>query len=202
MRRGEILGLRWEDIGPDRISVRRGLVRGHITTTKSGKTREVRISQPLRAVLDELRRGMNPWDEPGYVFLSPQGNRLDERNFSRAFNRLRTKAHREKQVRPLHFHCARHTFASWALESGRPIKWVQSTLGHASAEITLRTYSHLMPSTDDEMDFLSDPEPDQNRTKPDQPVRLTKNAPAVSGRRRSSLCGARDQIRTGIPFAA
>ena len=38
-------------------------------------------------------------------------------------------------------------------------------------------------------------------SEPDQPVRLTKNAPAASGRRRSSLSGARDQIRTGIPFA-
>jgi len=38
-----------------------------------------------------------------------------------------------------------------------------------------------------------------NRTKPDQPARLTQNAPAVSGRRRSAFHGARDQIRTGDP---
>ena len=161
MRRGEILGLRWEDIGAKKMRVRRSLVRGHITTTKSGKSREVPISQPLREILDELRKDLSPWEEPGHVFLSPKGMRWDERNFARAFDRLRTKAHKAEKVRPLHFHCARHTFASWALEAGRSIKWVQATLGHASAEITLRTYSHLMPSTEDEMDFLSNPEPDQ-----------------------------------------
>jgi integrase len=58
------------------------------------------------------------------------------------------RAHKAEKVRPLHFHCARHTFASWALEAGRSIKWVQATLGHASAEITLRPYSHLTPLTD------------------------------------------------------
>ena len=34
-------------------------------------------------------------------------------------------------------------------------------LGHASAELTLRTYSHLMPSVDEDLDFLSEPGPDQ-----------------------------------------
>jgi integrase len=92
--------------------------------------------------------------------------RWDERNFARAFNRLRTKAHKTQNVRPLHFHCARHTFASWALEGGRSIKWVQTMLGHASAELTLRTYSHLMPSVDEDLDFLSESGPDQNRTNP------------------------------------
>ena len=112
MRRGEILGLRWEDIGADRIRVQRALLRGHITTTKSGRSREIPISKPLRHVLDELRSQLSPWEEPSYVFLSPKGKRWDERNFARAFDRLRPKAHKAEKVRPLHFHCARHTFAS------------------------------------------------------------------------------------------
>ena len=107
--------------------------------------------------LDELRAELSPWEEPGHVFLSPMGKRWDERNFARAFDRLRTKAHKAEKVRPLHFHCARHTFASWALEGGRLIKWVQERLGHSSAELTLRTYTHLMPSGDDELDFLEHP---------------------------------------------
>jgi integrase len=144
------------------------LVRGKITTPKSGKARQVGVSPTLREALGELRDKLSPWEEPGYVFLSPTGKRWDERNFARAFDRLRTRALKAENVRPLHFHCARHTFASWALEGGQSIKWVQSARGHASAEITLRTYAHLMPSTEDELDFLSTPEPDQNRTKPDQ----------------------------------
>jgi len=111
MRRGEVLGLVWEDVSNDRIRLRRALVRGHMTTTKSGKTREIPISFALRETLDQLRDDLSPWAEPGHVFLSPFGMRWDERNFARAFNRLRTKAHKARNVRPLHFHCARHTFA-------------------------------------------------------------------------------------------
>jgi hypothetical protein len=95
--------------------------------------------------------------EPGHVFLSPRGKRWDERNFARAFDRLRTKTHKAKKVRPLSFHCARHTFASWALEGGRSIVWVQNRLGHSSPEITLRTYSHFIPGSEDELDFLAKP---------------------------------------------
>ena len=120
----------------------------------------------LQQTIGQLRDELSPWDEPGSVFLSPHGMRRDERNFARAFNRLRTKAHKTQNVRPLHFHCARHTFASWALEGGRSIKWVQTMLGHASAELTLRTYSHLMPSVDEDLDFLSEYGPDQNRANP------------------------------------
>lgn len=49
-------------------------------------------------------------EEPGHVFLSAMGKRWDERNFARAFDRLRTRAHKAEKVRPLHFHCVRHTF--------------------------------------------------------------------------------------------
>ena len=158
-RRGEVLGLMWKDIAPKAAQLRRGLVRGKLTTTKNGKERTVPLSAGLRAALDELaeRRHIDAgaWTDPEYVFLSPQGKRWDERNFSRAFDRLRRRAHKDATVRPLSFHCARHTFASWALEGGRSIVWVQNRLGHSSPEITLRTYSHFMPSAEDELEFLT-----------------------------------------------
>jgi integrase len=118
-------------------------------------------------VLDELaeRRHIDegPWSAPDFVFVSPQGKRWDERNFARAFDRLRLKAHKTKKVRSLSFHCARHTFASWALEGGRSIVWVQHRLGHGSPEITLRVYSHFMPSPEDELDFLGSVTPIQDK---------------------------------------
>lgn len=199
MRRGEILGLRWEDVGADKIRVRRALVRGHVTTPKSGRSREVPISAPLRRVLGDLRDGASDPSGDDYVFLSPRGLRWDERNFARGFDRLRKSANEQHGVRKLHFHCARHTFASWALDAGRSIKWVQTVLGHASAEITLRTYSHLMTAPEDELDFLADATPDQSRTKPDQRPPKAASAPAVNGRKRLRFDGARDQIRTGDP---
>lgn len=138
-------------------------MRGHMTTTKSGKTRGVPISPALQDTLDKILSERSRWDEPGGVFASPCGMRWVEWNFARAFNRLRTKARKAKRVRPLHFHCARHTFASWALEGGRSIEWVQAMLGHASAKRTPRTYSHLMPSADDDLDSLLKSRQGQNK---------------------------------------
>lgn len=159
MRRGEVLGLHWKDVGESRLHVRRALVRNQITTPKSGRSREVPISAALSAVLEDLRaarqREEGPWTDPEFVFLSPYGRRWDERTFARDYKRLIRLAHKKANVRPLTFHCARHTFASWALEGGRSIKWVQERLGHASAELTLKTYSHLLPAERDELDFLS-----------------------------------------------
>jgi integrase len=49
-----VLGLKWKDIGPKQVQIRRGLVRGKLTTTKNGKERTVPISTDLRAALDDL----------------------------------------------------------------------------------------------------------------------------------------------------
>lgn len=156
MRRGEVLGLEWESVGPRQIAVDRAWVRGQSKAPKSGKARDIPISGPLRVLLDELRsevRKRDAWRDLGPVFTGPNGLRWDESKFSKAWLRLGKHAVAEK-VRPLHFHCARHTFASWALDAGRSIKWVQTMLGHSSAELTLRTYAHLMPSAGDEMGWL------------------------------------------------
>lgn len=92
----------------------------------------------------------------GPVFLNANGARWDEANFGRSWRRLQKKTV-AAGIRPLRFHDARHTFATWALESGKSIKWVQAMLGHSSPELTLRTYAHLMRAEGDEMGFLEEP---------------------------------------------
>jgi integrase len=44
-------------------------------------------------------------------------------------------------------HALRHHFASVLLDGGESIKAVSEYLGHADAGFTLRTYTHLMPSS-------------------------------------------------------
>lgn len=41
-------------------------------------------------------------------------------------------------------HEIRHTHASLLFEAGQSVKVVQERLGHASAQITLNTYAHLL----------------------------------------------------------
>jgi integrase len=152
-RRGEALGLRWEDVDFDRsrISIRRALTKGVLVTPKSGKARVVAMPPSLAEALFDLlgerrqeclRRG---WPElPAWVFASEAGTPLDEGNLTRAWHRVRRRAQKEG-VRPFKLHAARHTFASLALAAGRSIRWVADQLGHANPELTLRTYSHSLP---------------------------------------------------------
>ncbi|MCF4122520.1 tyrosine-type recombinase/integrase [Antribacter sp. KLBMP9083] len=46
-------------------------------------------------------------------------------------------------------HMLRHVYASTLLHAGEPIKAVSAYLGHADAGFTLRTYTHLLPGSDD-----------------------------------------------------
>jgi integrase len=43
------------------------------------------------------------------------------------------------------YHSMRHTYATWMLETGADLRWVQEQMGHASVQQTADTYSHLLP---------------------------------------------------------
>jgi integrase len=81
MRRGERLGLKWEDIdfSQNRVAVRRAFVRGQLTTPKNGKGRQIAILPGLGSALLVLaimrkRRKLN---------TSPAGSNADSRRKSR-----------------------------------------------------------------------------------------------------------------------
>ncbi|MFF5219532.1 tyrosine-type recombinase/integrase [Micromonospora sp. NPDC000442] len=46
-------------------------------------------------------------------------------------------------------HVLRHTYASVLLDSGESIKALSMYLGHADPGFTLRTYTHLLPTSED-----------------------------------------------------
>ncbi|HXJ62906.1 MAG TPA: tyrosine-type recombinase/integrase, partial [Actinomycetota bacterium] len=50
----------------------------------------------------------------------------------------------------IRLHDVRHTFATMALRAGVHSKVVSEILGHASIGITLDTYSHAVPSMQEE----------------------------------------------------
>jgi integrase len=47
------------------------------------------------------------------------------------------------------FHDLRHTFATLMLKGGEHPKVVQEMMGHATINITLDTYSHVLPDMQD-----------------------------------------------------
>jgi len=162
-RRGEAVGLRWEDVDFEsgRITIRRALTQGVTVTPKSGKARRIAMPPTLASVLFDLlaerriqamQRG---WAEiPPWVFASKAGTPLDERNVTRSWHRVRRRA-QKAGVRPFKLHAARHTFASLALAAGRSIRWVAEQLGHANPELTLRVYAHALPVRDEDLAFAA-----------------------------------------------
>lgn len=150
-RRGEALGLRWEDVDFERgrVWIRRAVVRGEIKAPKSGKARSVPMDAAgprLRRMLENRaatrlgREGLA--SAPELVFSERGGRIIPERNLNRSWERLRRRAAAER-VRPLRLHDFRHTFASQAIASGVSILSVAAWLGHSATRVT-EIYAHVV----------------------------------------------------------
>jgi integrase len=155
LRRGELLGLRWDDVDLDGqvISVKRSRVAAGYSvsegTPKSGRGRRVDLDPETVAVLrrhrarqlEERMAWGEAWIDTGLVFTRENGEGLHPQTVSKAFERAVTRA----DVPVIRFHDLRHTHATLMLGAGVHPKVVQERLGHASIQITLDTYSHVMP---------------------------------------------------------
>jgi integrase len=141
MRRGELLGLKWEDIdfGGNRIHVRRALWRGKFVAPKSRRSRRViDMAATLKGALSRLSSRFRG----DLVFCSKEGTPLDPDNLMhREFPRVLRRA----GLRRIRFHDLRHTHASLLIAQGAHPKYIQVQLGHASIQTTLDRYGHLMP---------------------------------------------------------
>ncbi|MEN3336618.1 MAG: hypothetical protein V7647_294 [Acidobacteriota bacterium] len=149
LRLGEQIALQWGDIDCNRhfLVVQRNRVRGVLTTPKTHQCRRVDLSaQLMTALLDWRRVQQARWlkkgqEMPPWVFPSRQGPALEERNVRHVFVRMLQKAN----LRHIRIHDLRHTFASLLLQQGESVVYVKEQLGHASIQITVDTYGHLIP---------------------------------------------------------
>ena len=156
MRRGEVLGLRWDDIDLDgaRLSVRHAvlnvayeLVIADVKTPTSRRTIDLDprtvavLRQWRRAQLEEeLALGRRP-DDHGIVFAALEGGPTHPDLFSQTFDR-----HVAKSTLPrIRLHDLRHTHASILLKAGVPVKVVSERLGHSSPAFTMTVYQHVLP---------------------------------------------------------
>jgi integrase len=129
MRRGEILGLKWDE----HIDLKHGFIL--LNKTKNGERREIPINDTSKSTLHSLTRRL---DVP--VFYDPAtGNPYQD--VKKSFKTALRKA----KIQDFHFHDLRYSFASLLIMAGVDITTVSRLLGHKSLSMTLR-YSHLAPA--------------------------------------------------------
>lgn len=87
------------------------------------------------------------WQENGLIFPSTKGTILSPWNLYKAFKELSSKA----GLPEIRFHDLRHTAATLMFKEGIHSKVVQEILGHSSIMLTLDTYSHVIPSMQNEI---------------------------------------------------
>jgi integrase len=161
LRRGELLGLRWQDVDLKRgyLQVRQQLIRTKkglsFTTPKGSKSRSVKLTQ--RAVetlkshrkrqLEDKLRLVGLWQDAGLVFTTRKGTPFHPDSLTkRSFEPLMKRA----GLPQIRFHDLRHTFATLLLAKGTHPKVVQEMLGHANISQTIDTYSHVLPDMQSE----------------------------------------------------
>ena len=149
LRRGELLGLKWEDIDLQNgiIHVRRQVARvdgevKELPLKTKNSYRNISISQDAVAMLTEMEAHRSS----DYVFPSSTGGPISPDSVNNMLHRVLKRA----GLPSIRFHDLRHTFATLALQNGVDIKTVSGMLGHFSAGFTLDTYAHVTTSAQKE----------------------------------------------------
>jgi integrase len=162
MRQGELLGLRWSDLDwvTRQVKVQRQLQRlpgnGMVfSEPKSASGRRV-IALGSASIeilrehykyqqLERLAAGER-WIENDLIFPTIIGTPCEGSNLIRNFKSLL----RKNNLPSIRFHDLRHTAATLMLQQGIHPKVVQERLGHSQISMTLDTYSHVLPSMQEE----------------------------------------------------
>jgi len=143
LRRGELLGLKWEDLDLEQCTLRvqrqvsrinGEVVEAPLKTKNSYRT--ISLGEDAVGILKKQRKKCGGSE---YVFPSPTGGPISPDSVIQMLHRVLKRAGLPK----VRFHDLRHTFATVALQNGVDIKTVSGMLGHYSAGFTLDTYAHV-----------------------------------------------------------
>ena len=139
MRSGELLGLQWRDVdlGAEKLRIRRTVFNGKVNSPKTSHgSRGIRLT---KTAVEALKKHAQDGE---WVFSTSVGTSMSVHNLH---NRSWKPLLRSAGLPNIRFHDLRHTCATLLLTKAVHPKVVQELLGHASIQITLDTYSHLLP---------------------------------------------------------
>lgn len=152
LRRGEVLGLWWDDVDleQDIIHIDWQLQRidGKLTRAPIKTDAGQRTLPLLPIVRDALldlalwqssarRRAGSTWQDTGYIFTTRTGQPVEPRDLSRSFERI-TK---DTGLRPIRLHDLRHTVAQFLKKLRTAPNDAKEILGHARITTTLAIYT-------------------------------------------------------------
>lgn len=155
-RRGEVVGLMWDDLdmktGKLTISRNAQYTAGtgtYLGPPKNGKSRSFFLNPAALAVMREWQREQalyllkNGLPHTGFCFTRPNGEILPPAYPSKYFSRFGKKYN----ITDFHPHALRHTMATLAIANGADIISISKKLGHSSVSITLDKYGHANPDS-------------------------------------------------------
>jgi integrase len=169
LRRGELLGLRWDDVDLDRqqIYVRQTWnyikARGCFADTPKNRSSErpLRISRTAVLILleykawqDQRREQMgDAWmDQDNRIFTRDDGQPIFPDSITQWFHKFVQRS----GLPDIHIHSLRHTYASLMIADGTPLVVVSHNLGHAQVSTTSNIYSHVIASAEAQADQVFD----------------------------------------------
>lgn len=153
-RLGELRGMTWNDFDREkkRLWVRRSIGPEGVQAPKSRRSiRAIALTPTVRSALLEHRMASRFSDPSDLLFPSHAGTPLDPANVRRMLRATLKRA----GLPPMRVHDLRHCYASLLVAQGAHPKFISEQLGHASTQITMDRYSHLLDqSYADESDKL------------------------------------------------
>lgn len=159
LRRGEALGLRWQDVDVDASTItvvrQRTIASGRLVEgppkTRAGH-RTVSIDAGTMAVLrtwratqaaERLMMGAG-WPDHDLVFTNADGTGLWPQTVTAAFRDVSERL----GLQLIGVHGLRHTAATWMISQGINPRVVQQRIGHSNVSVTLGLYTHVLPGHD------------------------------------------------------
>jgi integrase len=185
LRRGELLGLRWQDINFEKRELRisrslsyvqdpeTGLHEFVLDTPKTASSRRV-LTLPQfildslyehRAAQQEIQAHVHRWQNLDIVFCTRFGGYMIPNGMVNDFDKLLKKA----SLPDIRFHDLRHSAATIWIALGVSPNVIRELLGHRNIVTTLGIYGHVLPTMHqqaiDHLDELFSKKPDEGDIK-------------------------------------
>lgn len=166
VRRGELMGLTWNNVDSKNHSVKIHdtiqYVRGTgtiVDETKNETSRRtlavpeffnelfesLQVQQKAdKKQLDDLNDGTHKWINSNFVFCRDNGDKMHPDTITKWFNKFITK----NNLKKITIHGLRHTNATLLISQNMDVLTISKRLGHATTSTTLNIYGHALKNLD------------------------------------------------------